>query len=135
MENNQFEGGSGAIDIRQEVRNAAGQISGEIELRVNAVQAVMDAKIDGVRHETDAKIERTQRTIWVSAISTGVGVVLALIAVAALSGVRFEGGASVSQLVQDGKAEQIERDRQQDERLERVIKLLEEKNGQSKKGG
>ena len=131
MADNQFEGSPRGIDIQQHVENVGGRLSSEMELRIDKVQAVMDAKLDGVRHEADAKMERAMRNIWISAITTGLGVVGFLVAIAAYTGDRFEGGSSIAEMVEDGRAEQIERDNDQDARLDRVIELLEQQNDRS----
>jgi len=129
MANNQntFKGAAGislAQNFKEEVRDLGENVRTYIDLRVDAVSA-----------QTDAKIERVLRGIWVSAISVGAGVVLGLTAIMALGGDRFDGGMSASGAYAEQLIDQKAHDLEQDDKLSRILDLLEEKEYDQPQGG
>lgn len=130
MATNQFEGGSDSIKLDSHaVEYLGGRISGEMELRIDKVQAVMDAKLNGVEREINAKLDG--KPGHGGLIAHTVAIVALLGGLMAFGGDRFDGGMSASGAFATQIEAQASRDSDQDKKLDKILDRLEDLNDKS----
>lgn len=90
-----------------------------VDLKVENAVVRLEGKIDALSGRLDSLA--TRRDTWGAALSAGLGLFVALLAVLAFAGDRFDSGLGLA----DKQQEQLEQDRRQNDRIEAILNRLD----------